>query len=245
MKTLLTDGGGFFTVLCTQVMKLEHVPARDKAVGIRWSLRSLPNHSVILVFASCLSERVHLVCASVWGIFYMRSFYGSSVDNVQHTNFVSEHDNVKQSWLCIIIYVPGCALVLRCQISCQSSLIMLLFSFDTNSGMVCFKSKTKRHNWSWWLRYTLMCQFRMPFCLTPLVSWRWGFICEFLACCVWNICLRWCPAHSFLSNRGRPGCQEVIIFIRYGFGLIFMDSWLCALLNFAAGRMSCFKCWKW
>lgn len=30
----------------------------------------------------------------------------------------------------------------------------------------------------------------MAFCLTPLVSWRWGLICESLAWYVWNIYLR-------------------------------------------------------
>lgn len=69
---------------------------------------------------------------------------------------------------------------------------------------------------------TLLHQFKMAFCLTPLVSRRWDWSVNLLhdmfEIFIWGWAVRRCPTHSLLSSRGRQCCQK-----SYRFHKI----WLC------------------
>lgn len=86
-------------------------------------------------------------------------------------------------------------------------------------------------------------QFKMAFCLIPLVSWRWGLIWESLAWYVLNICLRLnCQvvSKSLITRQQR----EAVLSGSYHFYnihiCVFMCIYaVCSLMNFAMGRDHC------
>lgn len=55
-------------------------------------------------------------------------------------------------------------------------------------------------------------------------DWSVNLLHDMFEIFIWGWAVRRCPTHSLLGSRGRPGCQKVIIFARYGSVLIFMDS---------------------